>query len=118
MVPEVEIVPPEAGVPRPGPAVTAVIVPLLTVESTPEVFTESPGPAEITPSELAVATGNATPGNVCPGANVIVPVITPPAFGNAAFAVFCAATAAAFAVNAAVCVAAFVLSAIATLSDS
>jgi hypothetical protein len=55
---------PEAGDPKPGPAVTAVTVPFAVVDSTPEVFTESPGPTEITPREFAVATGKATPGNV------------------------------------------------------
>jgi hypothetical protein len=78
---------PEAGDPKPGPAVTAVTVPFAVVERTPEVFTERPGPTEITPNDEVVATGKATPGNVCPAAKVMTPVITPPAFGSAAFAV-------------------------------
>jgi hypothetical protein len=49
---------------------------------------------------------------------VIIPVITPPAFGSAAFAVACAAVPARNAVLAAVCVAAFVLSGEARESDS
>jgi hypothetical protein len=56
-----------------------------------------------------VAFGNATPGNVCPKANVITPVIVPPAFGSAALAVAWAATAALYAVLTAVDVAANVL---------
>jgi hypothetical protein len=87
IVPEVEIVFPLAGEPKPGPAVIAVTVPFAVVERTPEVFTERPGPTEITPNDEVVATGKATPGNVCPGANVITPVITPPVLASAAFAV-------------------------------
>jgi hypothetical protein len=47
-----------------------------------------------------------------------MPVITPPDFGSAAFAVACAAVPARNAVLAAVCVAALLLSLIATLSES
>jgi hypothetical protein len=117
-VPEVEIVFPVAGAPRPSPAVTAVTVPLLLVDSTPEELTLRPGPTEITPRELTVAFGSATPGKVCPAANVMIPAITPPDFGSAAFAVACAAVPARNAVLAAVCVAAFVLSGEARESDS
>jgi hypothetical protein len=48
----------------------------------------------------------------------MIPVITPPAFGNAAEAVACAATAASFAFLTAVEVAAFVLSTVTTESDN
>jgi hypothetical protein len=87
MVPEVEIMFPVAGEPKPGPAVTAVTVPTLAVLSTPEELIDRPEPTWTTPRELVVAFGNATPGNVCPLANVMIPVITPPALGSAAFAV-------------------------------
>jgi hypothetical protein len=86
-VPEVEIVFPVAGAPRPSPAVTAVTVPLLLVDSTPLELIERPGPTCTTPNDEVVAFGNATPGNACPAANVMIPVITPPDFGSAAFAV-------------------------------
>ena len=86
-VPVVDIVPPVAGLPRPGPALTAVTVPTLLVESTPLEFTDRPGPTETTPRELVVATGKDTPGKVCEGLKVMTPVIVPPVFGNAALAV-------------------------------
>ncbi len=64
MEPDVEMVFPETGAPSPGPAVTAVTVPFFSVERTPEEFTWSPGPTEITPREFVVASGRATPGKV------------------------------------------------------
>jgi hypothetical protein len=93
-VPDVEMVLPEAGAPRPGPARTAVTVPTLLVERTPLLFTESPGPTETTPKELVVATGKETPGKVCAGEKTITPVIVPPTLGRAAEAVTWAACAA------------------------
>jgi hypothetical protein len=109
IVPAEVIVFPVAGAPSPTPAVIDVTVPLFTVERYPLDEIARPVLGMTTPREVVVATGNPTPLKVCPEANVITPVITPPDLGRAEVTAVCAMTAASYAVLTAALVAACVV---------